>query len=502
MISSLELDNRIRMTELVGKIMTADEAATFIRNGMTLGVSGFTRAGDVKEVPKALARRVQQSGEEIKINMWSGASLAEEVDQVLNDAGVLARRLPFQADKSLRKSINQAKVMFTDPHLGLVAEKMRDGHIPKVDIAIIEAIAITENGGIVPSTSVGNSASFAEMADQIIIELNIGQPLELEGVHDIYIPENRPNRKPIPLTQPSDRIGLPYITIDPGKIVAIVITNKHDHAHEITPPSADTIDIAKHLLTFFEQQIIEGRIPKQLPPLQSGIGNVANAVLYGLQNSNFENIEMYSEVLQDAVFDLIDAGKIKFASSCSITLSPKKLEEVLCRFDHYKPFLLLRPQEISNNTEIIRRLGLIAINTALEIDIYGNVNSTHVMGSQMMNGIGGSGDFARNSYLSVFVTTSTAKDGAISCIVPMVSHVDHNEHDVDIVVTEQGLADLRGLAPRERAVAIIEHCVHPTYKDQLRDYFNEAIKGGGHTPHVLSKAFYMHTKFMEKGSML
>ena len=98
------------------------------------------------------------------------------------------------------------------------------------------------------------------------------------------------------------------------------------------------------------------------------------------------------------------------------------------------------------------------MNSMIEADIYGNINSTHLMGSSMMNGIGGSGDFARNGYLSFFVTPSVAKDGKISCIVPMCSHVDHTEHDTQIIVTEQGLADLRGLAPRQRAKVMIEKC--------------------------------------------
>ena len=108
--------------------------------------------------------------------------------------------------------------------------------------------------------------------------------------------------------------------------------------------------------------------------------------------------------------------------------------------------------------EIIRRLGVIAMNGMIEADIYGNVNSTHVMGSRIQNGIGGSGDFARNGYLSIFMAPSTAQKGTISTIVPMVSHVDHTEHDVQVVVTEQGLADLRGLSPRQRAHLIIEKC--------------------------------------------
>jgi succinyl-CoA:acetate CoA-transferase len=177
-------------------------------------------------------------------------------------------------------------------------------------------------------------------------------------------------------------------------------------------------------------------------------------------------------------------------------------EQVMPRLAEYKSRLILRPQEVSNHPEVIRRLGIIGINTALEFDIYGNVNSTHVGGTHMMNGIGGSGDFARNAYMSIFVTKSVAKGGAISSVVPMVSHVDHTEHDVDILVTEAGLADLRGLAPRERAAVIIANCVHPSYRDALTDYYQRAAARGGHTPHLIEEALSWHNALRERGTML
>jgi len=126
------------------------------------------------------------------------------------------------------------------------------------------------------------------------------------------------------------------------------------------------------------------------------------------------------------------------------------------------------------------------------------------MGSAIQNGIGGSGDFARNAYISAFVTPSTAKGGVLSCIVPMVSHVDHTEHDVDVVITEQGLADLRGLAPRKRAQQIIDHCAHPDYRPLLQDYFDRALAEawGLQTPHLLDEALSWHQRFMETGTML
>jgi succinyl-CoA:acetate CoA-transferase len=114
------------------------------------------------------------------------------------------------------------------------------------------------------------------------------------------------------------------------------------------------------------------------------------------------------------------------------------------------------------------------MNTAIEADIYGNVNSSHIGGTRLMNGIGGSGDFARNAGISIFLTESTAKDGLVSSIVPAVSHVDHNEHSVQVLVTEQGVADLRGLGPVRRAREIINHCTHPNFKSMLESYFYQA----------------------------
>ncbi|MEG1709920.1 MAG: acetyl-CoA hydrolase/transferase C-terminal domain-containing protein, partial [Acinetobacter sp.] len=319
----------------------------------------------------------------------------------------------------------------------------------------------------------------------------------------IYIPSYRPTRQAIPLTQVDERIGTHAINIDPAKIVGIVINNEyHDSPSTVTEPDDETQGIANHLINFFEQEVAAGRLPKDLGPLQAGIGSIANAVLTGLKDSNFEDLVMYSEVLQDCTFELIDAGKMKFASGSSITLSAKYGEKVFNNLEAYKDKLVLRPQEISNHPELVRRLGIIGINTALEFDIYGNVNSTHVCGTKMMNGIGGSGDFARNAHLAIFVTKSIAKGGDISSVVPFASHIDHSEHDVDILVTEQGLADLRGLAPRERARAIIDNCAHPMYRDALNDYFDRACEKGGHTPHILREALSWHSNFEESGHML
>lgn len=491
---------RIKAIQLQDRVIDADLAASWIQDGMTLGLSGFTRAGDAKAVPLALVKRAET--ESFKVNIFTGASLGSDIDKLFAEAGIVNKRLPFQADPVMRRKINEGDLLFVDHHLSQTAEWIKAGVIEPIDFAIIEALGITEDGLIIPTTSVGNSALFVQYAKNVIVEINTAQPVLFEGIHDIYDTGKQGERSPIPLTHVSDRIGVPGIPVDLEKVRGIIFTHQKDSPSTIAEADEETELMAEHLLNFLRSEVRAGRLTEKLAPLQSGIGTVANSVLHGLIDSEFEGLEVYSEVLQDAVFELIDAGKVRFASSSSITLSEEKMKQVFSDFEKYRDKLILRPQEISNHPEIIRRLGLISINTALEFDIYGNVNSTHVSGTKMMNGIGGSGDFARNARLSIFVTKSIAKGGRISSVVPFATHIDHTEHDVDIVVTEQGYADLRGLAPRERSKLIIENCVHPTYKEKMLEYHREALERGGQTPHVLEKAFSWHAKLAQTGTML
>lgn len=491
--------SRIKYAPYLDKIQSPEEAALLIKNRDVLGVSGFTKAGDSKSVLPKVAERALF--EDFKITVLSGASLGYDTDADLAKNGALYKRMPFQADPTLRKSINNHEVLYVDQHLGQTADMLQKIDSFKIDVAIIEAVSITEEGFIIPTTSVGNSPAFTEKAEKIIIEVNTSFPESLAGIHDVKFLKKQPNRDVIPVLKSDTRIGDPYIKIDTNKVVAIVYTEVPDSPAVISAPDEKTIAISNHILDFLGNEVDEGRLTESLLPLQAGIGKTANAILSGFTNSRFKDLTMYSEVLQDSTFELFDSGKLLFASASSITVTEECSNRVFGNFENYKEKLLLRPQNISNSAEVISRLGIIGINTAIEFDIYGNVNSTHIMGTNMMNGIGGSGDFARNGYLSVFACPSISKEGKISHIVPMVSHTDHTEHDVDILVTEQGLADIRGLAPIERARKIITNCVHPDYKEQLLVYFEEAYELGGHTPHKLPEAFSWHTALKNTGTM-
>lgn len=494
------LKERVLFPDYLSKIISADQAAAMIQNNDVVGASGFTKAGDSKSVLPAFAKRAKD--EDVAITLITGASLGYTTDADLAESKALLRRMPFMADASLRKSINNFEVKYIDQHLSETVEQLICGHIAPIDLAIIEASSIDEKGNIIPTTSIGNSAFFAHQAKKIIIEINTKIPVNFKGIHDCVVPKTYPNRDSLNIKTPTDRIGQSFITIDPSKVLGIVFTDITDQPAIIAEPDTVTKAIASHLLQFFEKEVERGALTYSLLPLQAGIGKIANSVLMGFKDSKFKNLTMYSEVLQDSTFELFDSGNLDFASGSSITVSEECYQRLIDNFEQYKDKLILRPQNISNSPEIVRRLGIIGINTAIEFDIYGNVNSTHISGTKMMNGIGGSGDFARNAYLSIFVCPSASKENKISHVIPMVSHHDHTEHDVDILVTDQGLADLRGLAPRERAEVIIENCVHPEYKEEIRAYYEKAIKEvGGHTPHILDEAFKFHTRLKETGSM-
>lgn len=477
------LETRIAYQRFRDKVITAEQAANFIKDGMTVATSGFTPAGYPKAVPLALSEKAKT--EPLQINLWTGASVGDELDGALTRVNAIKKRMPYQTNNDMRKAINAGEIQFVDTHLSHMGQMIRYGFFGKIDVAIVEVIAIKEDGSLILSTSVGNTPTFLKMAEKIILEVNTSQPLELEGIHDLYIPQDPPRRKPIPLMRPADRIGETSIKIEEDKLLGIVITDIKDDTRELAEPDESSKLIADNIIKFLRQEIKAQRVPPNLLPFQSGVGSVANATLRGLLGLEICDLELYSEVIQDSVLELIDEGCVKFVSGTSLSLSPTKRDEFYQDVRKYKDKMVLRPQEISNHPEIIRRLGVIAMNTAIEVDIYGNVNSTHVLGRRMMNGIGGSGDFCRNAYISIFSAPSIRKGGKISCVVPKVSHIDHTEHDVQVIITEQGIGDLRGKSPQEKAVEIITNCAHPDCQKGLWDYFETCKKEGlGHTPYL------------------
>ncbi|MFA5962729.1 MAG: acetyl-CoA hydrolase/transferase family protein [Sphingomonas sp.] len=501
------MTDRIACAALRDLVMDADAAAALIGDGQTIGMSGFTGSGYPKAVPIALARRIEAehaAGRPFRVRIWTGASTGPELDGALARADGIEFRLPYNSDPIAREKINRGEMEYFDMHLSQVAPMAWQGFLGPLDVALIEVTGIREDGSLIPSSSVGNNKTWLDRADRVILEVNRWQNPALEGMHDIYYGTRLPpDRVPIPLVRADDRIGTPYLACDPAKIVAIVETDSPDRNLPFAAPDDAALAIAGHLLDFLAHEVARGRLPASLLPIQSGVGNIANAVLTGLVDSPFSNLTAFTEVIQDGMLDLLDSGTLRMASATAFSLSPEAAARINADMGRYRDRMILRPQEISNHPELIRRLGCIAMNGLIEADIYGNVNSTHVMGSRIQNGIGGSGDFARNAYVSIFMTPSTAKGGKISAIVPQASHVDHITQDVQVIVTEQGLADLRGLSPKQRATLIIERCAHPSYRPMLADYYARARAGayGQQSPSLPGEALSWHQRFIDTGSM-
>ncbi|KAK2798594.1 acetyl-CoA hydrolase [Onygenales sp. PD_10] len=519
MAASALLKSRVRRPSMLNKLAKAEDLIDLFPHGSYIGWSGFTGVGYPKMVPTALADHVEKNNLQgkLKYTLFVGASSGAETENRWARLNMIERRSPHQVGKEISKGINNGNIKFFDKHLSMFPADLVYGFYTKnkannkLDVVVIEASAITEEGGIIPGASVGASPELIQMADKIIIEVNTAAP-SFEGLHDITMCDKPPRRKPYLIMAPEDRIGTPHIPIDPEKVVAIVESDYPDQTQPNAPADATSRAIAGHIIEFLQHEVKQGRLPSSLLPLQSGIGNIANAVIGGLAEgpANFHNLRVWTEVLQDSFLDLFDSGHLDFATATSIRFSPDGFKRFYDNWEHYYDKLLLRSQQVSNSPEIIRRLGVIGMNTPVEVDIYAHANSTCVMGSRMLNGLGGSADFLRSAKYSIMHTPSSRPSKTdptgVSCIVPFCTHIDQTEHDLDVVVTEQGLADVRGLSPRERARVIIDKCSHPEYRPILQDYFDRAEfeclkKGMGHEPHLLFQAFKMHQNLQENGTM-
>lgn len=492
---------------LQSKIKTPEEIAALIEDDEVIACSGFTPAGYPKVIPPAIAdrgRRLKEQGYSFGLTLYTGASVGDELDGEWARAGITKKRLPYQSNALLREQINQGLVEFMDYHLSGVPQHVRSGYLRKPTTAIVEAVDITEDGKVYLSTSGGATASYMLMADRIFIEWNRFFGDSLKGFHDVYIPDDDSSRRLIPIYEPGDRIGLPYVQVPLEKIAGIVLTELPDKGSEFKEPDDECKAIAGHILEFLKKEKKLGRLPDGLP-YQSGVGNIANAVLGCMATDpEFEPISLYTEVVQDSIFQLIDHNKLKMASTCALTFSREGQKRFHKEVDRFRKLFIIRQQEITNSPEVIHRLGLVSMNTALEMDIFGNVNSTHVFGSKLMNGIGGSADFTRNCFLPIFMSPSTSKGGKISNIVPMVTHTDQSEHSTQIFVTEQGLADLRGLSPLAKARLIIEKCAHPRFKATLHQQLENALASapGRQIPIDLRHVFDLHLNYLRNGDML
>jgi succinyl-CoA:acetate CoA-transferase len=466
-------------------VITADEAAGHVDREAIVLVSGFGGVGYPKRVPEALAA----DDCDRSLSVLSGGGVGGEIDDALVEADQLARRYPFQTRDTSREAINARRIAFHDRHISRFGDEVRLGDFGHPDIAIIEAVAVGDSW-LVPSTSIGHTPSFIAAADSLIVEINRSQPPELARIHDIYQRDLPPERDPIPITDPTERIGSSRVTFDSDKLVGVVETERPDDPYEFRDPTDVDRQIADHLGSFLEAELDRNRTLTDRICLQFGVGSLGNALMGRLTDIDFDGREVvyFGEVFQDGLLDALNDGLLAGASATSLALSTEGQERLFADIEQYAEDVVLRPADVSNNPALIEQFGVVGVNSAVAVDLYGNANATHIGGSDLISGIGGSGDFNRNCRVGIIALPSTAGGGDISRIVPLVTHPDHTEHDHSVVVTEYGVADLRGKSPIERMESLIE-VAHPEFRGPLQSYYDRALDDGRHIPFDPETAF-------------
>ena len=469
--------------------VSAATAAERIADDATVAVSGFGSVGDPKAVPRAIARATEAGERDPSLTIVSGGSVGEPIDTALVEAGAIARRFPYQARSESRAAANDRSMAFADRGIAGLSDEVRFGRLVDPDVAVVEAVAVGD-GWLVPSTSLGQTPAYVAAADAVIVEVNEAQPRELARFHDVILRDAPPNRGPLPVTEPGERVGESVVRFDPEKLRAVVRTDTRDDPYEFREPTDTDEAIAQNLLSFLETERERDPVVGAAPTLQFGVGSLGNALMGAIAGSSLaeSGLRYYGEVIQDGLLDLLDRGELQAASATSLALSADGQDRLFAEPERYAERVVLRPSDVSNAPALIDRMGVVAVNSAIGVDLYGHVNSTHVRGSRLINGVGGSVDFNRNAHCTVVALPSTAGGGEVSTVVPMATHVDHTEHDTDVIVTEHGVADLRGLAPVERAERMIE-VADPAFREQLRAYLDRARESSGHVPHDLDSVF-------------
>ena len=291
--------------------MTAAEAASLIKNGDQLAMSGFTPAGVAKATTKELAKIAQaehEAGREFKVAIFTGASTGQSTDGDMANAQAIKYRAPYTTNPDFRKHVNLGEIPYNDLHLSHMAQELRYGFYGDIDWAILEVCDIEEVGDEVRvflTAAGGISPTAARLAKKVILELNAFHSPNAKYIHDVYEPLDPPYRKPIPIFNVGDRIGKPYVSIPREKIAGVVECDIPDEARAFKDSDPVTDKIGYLTAEFLVSELHAGRIPKEFLPLQSGVGSTANAILGALgADKHVPDFNIYTEVIQNSVIDI------------------------------------------------------------------------------------------------------------------------------------------------------------------------------------------------------
>jgi len=305
------IEDRIRCKSLLKKVVSAEEAAEVVRNGMSIATSGYKHFGYPAAFFKALGERAK-NGEIRNLKLWSQCLLGYGVEGILAEYGALIRRMGSHGDSYLRKKINENKVQSNDIPTDLLPRMIRSGLLGDLDIAVINSTAITERGDIIASDAVYDSPSYVQPAQIVVVEINDSLPLDLEGMHDIYLPSLNEKSRGVPLYDLTEKIGDPHILAGEDKIDFIVECKEPYPKENLKQPFDERLDkIGAYVSFFLKREIKSGRLPKNLTPIECGIGRTPNSVMKCLSKESFRDLEIYSPGVTDEMIGLIEVDKIR-----------------------------------------------------------------------------------------------------------------------------------------------------------------------------------------------
>ena len=494
-----ELRSRVKDVDLLDKVMDAEDAVRkFVAGSKAIAISGMTGTGYPKVVPRAMSEYVERTGEKFDVVVYGAGTVGVDLEEYLSRIGI-RRRFPIGASAEVtRKLVNSREFEAYDMWLTEYSRWLRDDVLTRrfsgIDIAIVEATGVTEEG-LVLGTSVDAIPVFIEKARGVIVELSLVKPYML-GLHDIYVPKIN---EVIPVRSVLDRIGDRVVKIPKSKVMAVVPSTIDDQRGAYSPGGDIDRRVVENIVDFLSKEASEDpNLRTDYVTLQPAAGPIASLLADRIHEIGF-SLSIWGEIASVRWLKTLN-GNVKAISGSAIYTLPgdeRLREEFYENIDEFKDRVVLRPQAISNSPEIISRFYHINVQQAIEVDVYGQVNITYI-GDRFIVGVGGSGDHAKASYITIVALPSITGSG-LPRVVPLVYHVDLVDHDVDIIVTDQGWADLRGLSPLEKARAIIEECAHPSYKDMLWDYLETVVKKTGHRPVDLRKAVEFREKLFTSG---
>ena len=457
--------------EFRDKITSPDDALKrVLKHAKTIAFGGMGG----QSVPKIIPDLIGENGYSFTdLTLYTGGGTTKSFERKISKAGI-TRRFYYLSDKESRSAVNTGKIMMMDYNVSKYGKLLNSQPATKIDVAVFEATSI-EKHGVVLSLSVDSTPSLVDASKKVIIELNMKKP-NLNGLHDVYMAKNG---EIIPLTKTSQRIGSRYLKIAPKKIGAIIYSNEdEENASSYGSAPLEISEISNNVWSVLRNYIKF----RNSMPLQVGAGSVASSLV---DNSPYDKLKIWCEIAPTKWAEYLDS-KIAAISASALYNIPGDENYTRKFLDYYSEFIgkiVLRPNNITNSPELIARLGVIVIQQAVEIDIFGAVNVSHIKGD-IYNGVGGSIDFCSNGKYIVIVLPSTANNGKKSRIVPMSNCIDVPRYMVDFVVTEIGIADLRWKDPRERAISIINNCAHPKFRDLLLQYYNSVEPS--HMPYDLN----------------